>query len=254
MLDPSRLANHPFLDRVGLVVVVAPFGRPVPQEPWLEFQKRTGVPVVIDGAASFAGPQKFGAIPIAISFHATKGFGIGEGGAVICSDAELIARTWQALNFGFEGGNREARTPSTNGKLSEYHAAVGLAQFDTWEETRRGFEAAANGYRVAIGRIGRNNDFWATPDIGISYGLFLCRSDKEAVRLCQRLRKDRIQTRFWYGVGLHNQHYYRSMPREELEVTEALGRRLVGLPMMVDLGPTDILQIVRAIERSPSRP
>ena len=35
------------------MIPVAPFGRPVPQTAWLEFRKRTGIPVVIDGAATF---------------------------------------------------------------------------------------------------------------------------------------------------------------------------------------------------------
>ncbi len=35
------------------MIPVAPFGRPVPQTAWLEFRERTGIPVVIDGAATF---------------------------------------------------------------------------------------------------------------------------------------------------------------------------------------------------------
>src|SRR6266478_4083507 len=48
-----RLADHPERDRIGLVVPVAPFGRPVPQHPWQTFRQQSGIPVVIDGAASF---------------------------------------------------------------------------------------------------------------------------------------------------------------------------------------------------------
>ncbi len=35
------------------MIPVAPFGRPVPQTAWLEFREQTGIPVVIDGAATF---------------------------------------------------------------------------------------------------------------------------------------------------------------------------------------------------------
>jgi dTDP-4-amino-4,6-dideoxygalactose transaminase len=247
MQDPVRLANHPSLDRVGVVVAVAPFGRPVPQEPWLEFQNRTGIPVVIDGAASFTVPQTIGPIPVAISFHATKGFGIGEGGAVVCSDPELVGRAWQALNFGFKDGKRDARMPNTNGKLSEYPAAVGLAQFDTWAETRRRFEAVARDYRAALARAGCDRDFWATPDVGISYALFMCGSDAEAASLQDGLMKDGIQSRLWYGVGLHRQHYYASMPHEGLAVTEMVARRLIGLPMVADFTMEDLGHITDVI-------
>ena len=64
----------------------------------------------------------------AFSLHATKGLATGEGGMVACTNAARIERIGQALNFGFSG-SRESRSPSTNGKMSEYHAAVGLAEW-----------------------------------------------------------------------------------------------------------------------------
>jgi len=38
MLDASRLACHPERDRIGVVVPVAPFGRGVPQAPWVSLR------------------------------------------------------------------------------------------------------------------------------------------------------------------------------------------------------------------------
>src|ERR1019366_10315163 len=95
------------------------------------FVVRTGV------AASFAGVANkadafLGNIPVALSLHATKCFATGEGGAVVSHNTDLVARASQTLNFG-SSGSRDSRTPSTNGKMSEYHAAVGLAELDGWE-------------------------------------------------------------------------------------------------------------------------
>src|SRR5207248_4906126 len=74
-LDPERVAGRSDLDEVAVVIPVAPFGRHVPQTAWLEFRKRTGIPVVIDGAATFeaaAGRERIlGELPVAMSFHAT---------------------------------------------------------------------------------------------------------------------------------------------------------------------------------------
>ena len=50
---------------------------------------------------------------------------------MISTEAGVIDRVTAALNYGFLG-NRESITPSINGKLSEYHAAVGLAELDCW--------------------------------------------------------------------------------------------------------------------------
>jgi dTDP-4-amino-4,6-dideoxygalactose transaminase len=247
MLDPEQWLDHPLLERVGVVIPVAPLGRAVPQEPWRNFLERTGIPVVIDGAASFTVPeQSFGSIPIAISFHATKGFGLGEGGAVISTDTDLIARVAQALNFGFRG-TRDSRAASTNGKMSEYHAAVGLAQFDGWEQTRQAFWKVAENYHSAMKETGLQDEFFATPEVGISYALLLCQNIAEANHVQEKLGEDRIESRFWYGIGLQHQTYYSSAPQESLPTTEDLAPRLIGLPMGSDLTQAEIARVVRAV-------
>jgi dTDP-4-amino-4,6-dideoxygalactose transaminase len=139
-VEPDALMAHPALAEVGLVVPVAPYGRAVPQDRWRRFQAATGIPVVIDGAAALEhladDPQTYlGPIPVALSFHATKVFGTGEGGAVVTTDRDLLMRSIQALNFGFLG-SRCAEAAGINGKMSEYHAAVGLAELDGWNEKR----------------------------------------------------------------------------------------------------------------------
>src|SRR5207245_1355138 len=118
------------------------------------FTAATGIPVIIDGAASFAGlverPEaSLGAIPVALSFHATKAFATGEGGAVATEDVALARRVAQALNFGISGV-RDSRMASTNGKMSEYHAAVGLAELDGWTEKLAAFRVVAERYRQAF--------------------------------------------------------------------------------------------------------
>ena len=134
VLDPARLLTEHALDRVGLVIPVGAFGRAVDQAAWKAFRDETGIAVVIDGAACFeiatSSPNRtFGDIPVAISFHATKSFGVGEGGCVVTRDLNLATRVVRAINFGFLG-SRDCQSPNINGKLSEYHAAVGLAELD----------------------------------------------------------------------------------------------------------------------------
>ena len=47
------------------------------------------------------------------------------------ADEELAGSVIRALNFGFRG-ERNSSSASINGQLSEYHAAVGLAELDGW--------------------------------------------------------------------------------------------------------------------------
>jgi dTDP-4-amino-4,6-dideoxygalactose transaminase len=251
MLDPDHLAAHPLLGRIGLVVPVAPFGRPVAQRPWQEFARKTGIPVVIDGAAGFeAGIATtnltIGPLPVALSFHATKTFSTGEGGAVVTSDTAQAARVLQTINFGFYG-TRDSQMASFNGKMSEYHAAVGLAELDHLESKLAAFREVADYYRQLMREAKRSDSFFGWPDTSSNYALFLCRSSKEAAAVQASLDCSSIDFRLWYGNGLHRHSYYAEVARDELPNTESLAPRLIGLPVASDLDEADIRRVVAAI-------
>jgi dTDP-4-amino-4,6-dideoxygalactose transaminase len=251
MLDPERLSNHPALDQIGLVVPVAPFGRPVRQSPWHDFRRRTGVPVVIDAAASFDcvcdSPDQFlQEIPVVLSFHATKSLGTGEGGCVVSSEVALVDRVAQALNFGFSM-TRDSAMPSLNGKLSEYHAAVGLAELDNWTTKRTMLQGVIQHYRRELSSRSLLSRFFVWPDISGCYALFFCREQTEAERVQSELRRLKVDFRFWYGTGLHHQTQFRDNPRDALDVTENISQRLIGVPLAPDLSREAITRVVAAM-------
>lgn len=257
MLDPQRLRADVELRRVGLVVPVAPLGRPVAQAPWQEFQRHTRIPVVIDGAACFEcaarAPQALlGRIPVALSFHATKSFATGEGGCVISSNANMIRAAARALNFGFDEA-RDCRSASINGKLSEYHAAIGLAELDGWDAKQAAFARVTARYRRMFARAGLADRFVAAPDIASCYAVYACDGVAESERISAALRARDVDFRLWYGSGLQDQTYLRRMPRERLTVTRRLAPRLVGLPVATDLQPAVQQRVVDALRTAASR-
>ena len=251
MLDPAAIPAHPERDLIGLVVPVSPFGRPVPLEPWLRFRDVTGIPVVIDAAASFEGisdapARLLGDIPIALSFHATKSFATGEGGGVVTSNSALAERVVQALNFGFYG-SRDSQLASTNGKMSEYHAAVGLAELDAWDDKRMALEAVAQRYRQRLGEAGLADRFFGAPEIAGCYCLFWCKDRNEAARVQVSLERHRIDFRLWYGAGVHRHTYFAEAIRQPLEVTGATAPCILGLPVAPDLSETAITRVASAL-------
>jgi dTDP-4-amino-4,6-dideoxygalactose transaminase len=257
ILDPDRIADHPMLDRVGLIVPVAPFGRPVPVRPWEDFRSRTQVPVVIDAAASFqniaeAPGAYLGGLPVCISFHATKSFGVGEGGCVAATDPDLIVKVMQALNFGFMD-RRESSSPGTNGKMSEYHAAVGLAELEGWSDKRQAFHTVAETYRHMLASRGHSGRFFGAPDIGCNYAIFSCRTADEVGAVHESLRRGSVDFRHWYGAGLQGQSYFARCRQDRLDVTEALASTLVGVPMAPDLAPSAVARVCNAVAEGVDR-
>ncbi len=250
LLEPADALSHPSLDRVGLVIPVGAFGRAIAQSGWREFRDATGVGVVIDGAACFeaasAAPSALlGEIPVAMSFHATKSFGTGEGGCVVTSDRDLAKDVVRALNFGFFG-TRECRAASINGKMSEYHAAVGLAELDGWDEKERGLKTVAENYRRSFQKLGLADRFIGAPDSASCYVLFRCETEQKAQALAAHLERESIGYRFWYGRGIHKEPYF-TRRSCVLPNSENAASRLIGLPVAPDLATQDIERIVNTV-------
>jgi len=252
MLDPDQVAARADLERVGLVVPVAAFGKALQQERWRAFSAATGIPVVIDAAASFEAvstqpEQLLGPLPVALSFHATKSFATGEGGCVACGDAGLARLSAQALNFGF-WERRGTTMPSTNGKMSEYAAAVGLAELDGWAEKASEVGDAIAAYESAFAAAGLGDRLVVAPTVASSYVLFAADTTGEAERVQDELLARRVGYRLWYGSGMRSHTYWKKASHDsDLRAAESLATRLMGLPMAPDLSRTDVEAVAAAV-------
>jgi len=117
---------------VGVVMLVAPFGIARNWDAEIAVCRKFGAAVVIDNASGLGAPRALAPVQPdvfeVVSMHATKPFAIGEGGAVFAHKSRESALR-AALNFGIDSHSR-AGGPfwGVNGKMSEFHAAVGLAQ------------------------------------------------------------------------------------------------------------------------------
>jgi dTDP-4-amino-4,6-dideoxygalactose transaminase len=249
--DPGRLADHPELARVGVVLAVAPFGAPPDQRAWTTFRDRTGIPVVLDAAASveavIADPGRcVGEVPVVLSLHATKPLAAGEGGAVVCTDPDLVLRIASTLNFGFQDV-RDSSLPSTNGKLSEYHAAVALASLDEWEERQTVVAGVHAAYHDRAQEAGIGERLVLAPQVASSYVLLVCADIEEAGRVLAACDDAGVDTRLWYGLGVQANEWFSGAAGDALEITRCLAPRVIGLPMSPDLRPAQVERVITAV-------
>jgi dTDP-4-amino-4,6-dideoxygalactose transaminase len=226
----------------------------VPHAPWLDFSERLGIPVVIDAASCFEAIERdprgtVGGVPTVLSFHATKSFSTAEGGCVMTTDPALAQRVWSALNFGFES-SRDSAAASTNGKMSEYHAAIGLAELDGWTEKRASLHDVARKYRCAFDHECRSGRLWVAPDVAGCYALLEVASESASTRVRERLEAAGLDSRLWYGMGLQEQTHFRDSPQDALTVTRCLAPRCIGLPMAPDLTDEVICRVVRVVREA----
>lgn len=262
-LEAAALHDDPRLARAGLVVPVAPYGRLPDLAALAALQAATGVPVVVDAAAAFEqlldAPARLpDGLPLALSFHATKAFATGEGGAVIWCCREGQARVVQIANFGFRNA-REAQTVGLNGKLSEYHAAVGHAMLDDLPARRAAHARVAGQYAALAAGRDPGGVLHLPPAISPAYVLLETAGPEGFARAEAALTARGIETRRWYGRGVHVQPYFAATAGGDappaLPVTEALCARLMGLPMAPDLAPAQVARVLDALAAAhPARP
>jgi len=251
MVSPQTLIDHQALSRAGVVIPVAAYGRGVAQEGWRQFRETTAVPVVIDAAAAFEAivddpSSLIGAVPVVVSFQATKTLSTAEGGAVIWNDADGRMAVAGSINFGFLG-TRESKSPSLNGKMSEFHAAVGHASLDAWDETVVAWRTTCGAYSGFAETAGLADQLILNPTIASCYALFHANSDAEANNVTKALAENGIEHRYWYGNGLHTHQQFAAAPRDPLPRTAHIAHRLIGLPTAVDLSREAMKRIVVAI-------
>jgi len=256
VLDPQRLARHPVLARAGVILPVAPFGLLPNMRALEDLQEATGIPVVLDAAAAFEAVLDDRTaisdhLPLTLSFHATKSFSSGEGGAVLWNDPKGQARVVQAANFGFHH-SREARVPGTNAKLSEYHAAVGLAMLDDLAQRRADWARVSDLWRAHARCRDLGGRLHLSPRLSSAYVLLETDHPEGTGRTQAHLYAGLVETRRWYEGGLHVQPHFAGQGRDPMPVTESLSERLLGLPMAHDLAEEHIVFILDRIAEAAS--
>jgi dTDP-4-amino-4,6-dideoxygalactose transaminase len=222
---------------VDAVMPVATFGCPQDAEQWDEFSARTRLPVVIDAAGAF-GNQTVGKLTdVAFSFHATKSLGAAEGGAVLSSSEQRIAYVRRLSNFGIDISTGELRDIGTNGKMSEYHCAVGLASLEQWEETKRDRVALWRRYSDELRDRCPDLSHQQKPREGVySVMTVLVPPSNSASSIARELSLSGVETRRWYCPALHRHPALADSPRtKSLDVADDIGSRLLGLPFFLGM-------------------
>jgi dTDP-4-amino-4,6-dideoxygalactose transaminase len=132
--------------------------------------------------------------------------------------------------------------------MSEYHAAIGLAELDGWPAKCQAFGRVADAYRRRFAGVGADHHLYCAPQVASCYALLQATDADHAETLHETLYEMGVETRSWYGSGIHGHEHFRCAARAAVPVTSALLPTLIGLPMAPDLSEDDIELIAGAVE------
>jgi len=256
-IDPTNWSLTPEIARkiasrrkVDAVMTVAVYG--VPVTGWDAFTKETGIPVVIDAAAALDVQPVPEHGLVAHSMHATKPFGIVEGGLLASRDPAIIQTAREMSNFGTR--ERIAYDCGMNAKLSEYHAAVALAQLDRWQGIKDRRRNVFNSYVKALAEHGLTSGLQKDIDQAVTSCLMLKLQKPEAQRVVEALNAKGISAHRCYWPPLpHHPHFADAEKAEPLRNAEELNHLIMGLPFHAFMTEEEVTDTVRLVVEEISR-
>ncbi|PWE18704.1 aminotransferase DegT [Marinicauda salina] len=241
-MDPDRLAEAvewaKGQDGLNPAVVIAVdlFGQPADYPRIAEICRENDLKLIADSAQGY-GCTLDGEHPIhwadvaTISFYPAKPLGgYGDGGAVLCKDADLHA-VMKSLHVHGEGADRyEYARIGMNSRMDTIQAAVLLVKMDVFDDEIRVRNEAAARYAEGFGDLVRphkviegGRSVWAQYTIEVD--------DRDGFRAA--LADRGVPTAVYYPRPLHMHPPYADYPLGPggLPVTEAAADRVVSLPM-----------------------
>ena len=182
------------------------------------------------------------------SFHATKIFHTGEGGALFCNDYQLFNKLYYSHNFGHNGPEKYHGL-GINAKISELQSAMGLSvlpYMDTILEDRKRicdfYNSNLNFHNFKKMKL-RESTRW-----NYSYYPIFFDSEKLLLNTIIELGEDGIYPRRYFYPSLEELPYINSQSR--CNIAKDISSKVMCLPLYHDLEIHDLERIVSLINKT----
>jgi len=228
------------------------FGNPCHLEAIESIAKKHHLKVIYDAAHCFGVNYKgksifnYGDVSTC-SFHATKLFHTGEGGAMFANDKALQEKLFYSHNFG-HNGPLDFYGLGINGKISELQAAMGLAVLPYMEmilnERKRlvdYYNANLNFSKLKGLKIRENTDW------NYSYYPIIFENEAQLLSVEKVLNAHLITPRRYFYPSLNTINYTKG---QTMPISESIASRILCLPLYVGLSKGDLELICSLINKS----
>ncbi|HPH03585.1 MAG TPA: DegT/DnrJ/EryC1/StrS family aminotransferase [Spirochaetota bacterium] len=243
-LDPA-LIEAAITDKTSAILATHVYGYPCDVHGIQAVADRHGLKVIYDAAHAF-GVRMGGRSVLeygdcsTLSFHATKLFHTTEGGAVVCRDSAVAQHVYLMKKFGHIGED-EYLEIGINAKLSELHAAMGLALLPHIDRIRDERKRCSQTYDALLGDCGLRRPLLpAGCEYNYAYYPVVFPSHEVMMRVRQALLDNGIGPRRYFYPSLNTLPYLDAASRRICPVSESIADRVLSLPLYVDLASSEI--------------
>ncbi len=252
-LDPQRVEQL-ITPQTTAVLGVHLWGHTCNVEALTTICRRHNLALLFDAAQAFQCSRNgrmvggFGMAEV-LSFHATKFFNTAEGGAVLTNDDAFADTCRRLRNFGFCGED-QVSSLGINGKMSELHAALGLASLDFLPQFIAANRSNYLAYRAALAEVPGFTPLSYDSRESSNYQYIAVRVDERSGLSRDRwhalLHAENIVARRYFYPGCHRMEPYRTLfpnSADLLPRTEQACAEMLCLPTGTAMGSEQIQAI-----------
>ena len=249
-IDETRI-EAAITDRTTAILATHVYGNPCNVEAIQEIAERHNLKVIYDAAHCFGVKYKGESIlnrgdVSTLSFHATKLFHTGEGGAIVCTDKKLAEKVFSHHNFG-HNGPEEFFGLGVNGKISELSAAMGLAVLPYLDEIFTKRKSVCDAYDAAFaGRDLLTIKLREGTEWNFSHYPVIFQSEAIMLKAKAAMNEAAIFPRRYFYPSLNRLPYVDFI---EMPVAEDLSGRILCLPLSAEMSVADSDSVTSLVNR-----
>lgn len=250
-IDPLKIENAITKDTVAILATHV-YGNPCNIEAIDIIAAKHHLRVIYDAAHCFGTTYKgksvfsFGDISTT-SFHATKLFHTIEGGAVFTQDSEILKRMAFMRNFGHNGIEDFAEI-GINGKNSEFHAAMGLANLKYVKQILSSRKEQSIRYDKWLERV-KSQPIVIDKNANFNYAYYplVLKNETLTLKVINELESNKISPRRYFYPSLNTIKLFSD---QSLPISESISKRIICLPLYHSLSMEEVDFISRIVLRS----
>ena len=252
-IDPAKIEAL-ITEKTLAIMPVHVFGTPCDVVEIEKIAKKHNLKVIYDGAhaigSKFDGKSllTFGDIT-ATSLHATKLLNTGEGGGCITQNTELDKKIKRIRFFGHSDDKTDIVEDGFNGKLTEIHAALGLANLKYYDAVLNDRRTKYLLYKEKLQQVTTITfQDIAAGETNYSYFPIIFETEQQLIHIESVLKVNNIIPRRYFYPSVNT--FTKVVSYQACPISEDISKRILCLPLYFDLSEDEILKIIALIVNS----
>lgn len=248
-LDPA-LIEEAITPCTKAIVPVHVFGNACEVEAIDLVAKKHNLKVIYDASHAFAVKYKGESLlrhgdAATLSFHATKLFHTGEGGAIVFKRKEDLERAKRMINFGITGPET-IETLGINAKMNEFQAALGLCVLDEMKGNLKARGLIWNRYKKALSKSIHLQDKCQDLEYNYAYFPVVFACENQASHIQEVLKKNDVLARRYFYPSLNSVNFFGEYQNKK--ISNDISRRILCLPIYSQLSENNQELIMNMIK------